>query len=139
MSWEEQGRLLRELPPHLQRMALFKVNTGCREAEVCNLHWDWEVMVPELHTSVFLIPDAQVKNREERLVVLNRIACSVVEGQRGLHKKFVFTYKGHAIRKMNGKAWRNARIRAGLPGVRVHDLKHNAEFRIIPSNFLSLE
>lgn len=35
MCWEEQGRLLRELPPHLQRMALFKVNTGCREVEVC--------------------------------------------------------------------------------------------------------
>jgi integrase len=25
---------------------------------------------------------------------------------------------------MNGNAWRKARLRAGLPGVRVHDLKH---------------
>jgi integrase len=124
MSWEEQGRLLRELSPHLQRMALFKVNTGCREAEVCNLHWDWEVMVPELHTSVFLVPEAQVKNREERLVILNRIAHSVIEEQRGQRKKFVFTYKEHAIRKMNCNAWRKARERAGLPEVRVHDLKH---------------
>jgi integrase len=124
MSWEEQGRLLRELPPHLQRMALFKVNTGCREAEVCSLHWDWEIMVPELHTSVFLIPSAQVKNREERLVVLNRIARSVIDEQRGQHSKFVFTYKGCAVQRMNGNAWRKARKRAGLPEVRVHDLKH---------------
>ena len=124
MCWEEQGQLLRELPPHLQRMALFKVNTGCREAEVCGLRWKWEVKVPELHTSVFLIPAEQVKNREERLVVLNRIAGSVIEEQRGKHPRFVFTYKGHAIRKMNGNAWRKARQRAGLPGVRVHDLKH---------------
>jgi integrase len=35
-----------------------------------------------------------------------------------------FTYKGHAIRKMNGNAWRKAQERAGLPEVRVHDLKH---------------
>ncbi|MGH8605284.1 MAG: site-specific integrase, partial [Gammaproteobacteria bacterium] len=28
LSWDEQDRLFRELPAHLQRMALFKVNTG---------------------------------------------------------------------------------------------------------------
>lgn len=37
LSWEEQTRLFQELPPHLARMALFKVNTGCREQEVCGL------------------------------------------------------------------------------------------------------
>ena len=124
MSWEEQSRLLRELPPHLQRMALFRVNSGCREAEVCGLRWDWEVRVPELDTIVFLIPEAQVKNREERLVVLNRIARSVIDEQRGQHAKFVFTYHGCAIQRMNGNAWRQARKRAELPEVRVHDLKH---------------
>jgi len=34
LSWEEQDRLFRELPAHLQRIALFKVNTGCRKQEV---------------------------------------------------------------------------------------------------------
>jgi len=29
-------------------MALFKVNTGCREQEVCRLKWEYEVKVPEL-------------------------------------------------------------------------------------------
>ena len=66
-------------------MALFKVNTGCREAEVCGLRWDWEVAVPQLETSVFLIPGKRVKNREERLVVLNDVARSVVESRRGRH------------------------------------------------------
>lgn len=31
LSWEKQTQLFKELPPHLARMALFKVNTGCRE------------------------------------------------------------------------------------------------------------
>jgi integrase len=35
LSWEEQSILFAELPAHLQTMALFKVNTGCREQEVC--------------------------------------------------------------------------------------------------------
>ena len=40
----------RQLPTHLSQMALFKVNTGCREQEVCGLRWEWEVEVPELET-----------------------------------------------------------------------------------------
>jgi integrase len=59
------------------------VNTGCREQEVCSLRWEWEIDVPELETSVFLIPEERVKNGEERLVVLNKVAKSIVESVRG--------------------------------------------------------
>ena len=55
-------------------MARFKVNTGCRDAEVCGLRWEWEVEVPELETSVFVIPGDRVKNGADRLVVLNSVA-----------------------------------------------------------------
>ena len=64
-------------------MALFKVNTGCREQEVSQLRWDWEVRIPELNTSIFIIPGPKVKNRSDRLVVLNRVASSVIEAVRG--------------------------------------------------------
>jgi hypothetical protein len=50
---------------------------------VCRLKWEYEVKVPELGTSVFIIPGERVKNGEERLVVLNRVARSVIEGVRG--------------------------------------------------------
>lgn len=105
-------------------MALFKVNTGCRDQEVCGLRWEWEVEVPELETTVFLIPGDHVKNGDERLVVLNRVARAVVESVRGQHSEFVFTYRGHRVETMNNNAWQKARVRAGLPQVRVHDLKH---------------
>jgi integrase len=124
LSWDEQTRLFKEPPDHLARMALYKVNTGCREQEVCSLQWDWEVEVPELDTSVFIIPDTLVKNGEERLVVLNRTAMSIVNDVRGKHRTYVFTYNGKRIRKMNSSAWRNGRLRARLQQVRVHDLKH---------------
>lgn len=35
-----------------------------------------------------------------------------------------FTSNGKRVRKMNTAAWRKGRLRAGLPQVRVHDLKH---------------
>jgi len=146
MTWEEQSILFGELPVHLQTMALFKVNTGCREQEVCKLRWDWEIPVPELGTSVFLIPSdfggrnerSGVKNGDERLVVLNNVAKSIIDKQRGLSKEWVFPYNGTAMHRMNDSAWKKARVRAaklwqeenlrpahpGYASIRVHDLKH---------------
>lgn len=127
LSWEEQDRLFAELPEHLRNMALYNVNTGCREQEVCQLRWQWEVELPELATTVFVLPfDEQfaTKNREERIVVLNSIALSVIDGQRGRDPEFVFLYRAKPTRRMHNWAWRNARRRAGLERVRVHDLRH---------------
>jgi integrase len=124
LSWDEQTRLLRELPGHLADMTLFAVNTGCRDAEICALQWDWEVDVPELGTSIFIIPGSQVKNGDERLVTLNRVARSVVEGKRGQHGTHVFTFRNAPVQHMLNSAWKSARVRAGLKRVRVHDLKH---------------
>lgn len=124
MTFEEQGRLFKELPLHLANMALFKVNTGCRQAEVCGLKWAWERVVSELHTSVFLLPLEVTKNKDARVVILNDVARSVMEARRELHPTHVFTYEGQPISRMNGQAWVKARNRAGLPLVRVHDLRH---------------
>ncbi len=122
LSWNEQEQLFNELPAHLRQMALFAVNTGCREAEICNLKWEWEVR--QNNFSVFIVPDKQVKNREDRLVILNDIAKTVINERRGIDSDYVFTYQGHPIQSMNNSAWQDARKRAKLSQVRVHDLKH---------------
>ncbi|MFO1257811.1 MAG: tyrosine-type recombinase/integrase [Gammaproteobacteria bacterium] len=124
LTWEEQGRLFQALPDHLARMCLFKVNTGCREQEVCQLRWEWEVKVPELNTSVFIIPSTFVKNREDRLVVLNHTALSLINELRRMHPEFVFTYKGKPVTSINNTAWKRVRANVNLTQVRVHDLKH---------------
>jgi integrase len=85
-----------------------------------------------LNTSVFIIPkffdEAKrhgVKNREDRLVVLNSLAREVIEGQRGIHPEYVFlNSRGRPVRRMCREAWRAARKKAKLLHVRVHDLKH---------------
>lgn len=68
LAWDEQRLLFSWLPKHLAEMALFKVNTGTRESEVCGLQWVWEQHVRELNASVFVIPGGHVKNAEDRLV-----------------------------------------------------------------------
>jgi integrase len=138
LSWEEQRLLFSELPQHLARMALFKVNTGTREQEVVQLRWDWEFRIPELRTSVFVVPREYVKNKSDRLVVLNDVALSVINGVRRDHPTRVFVYRGRAVKRIGNAGWQRARIRAadryesvigescpdGFRRCRVHDLKH---------------
>jgi integrase len=122
LDWDEQTRLFKVLPAHLQKMALFAVNTGCRDAEICHLRWEWEVVIPE--GSVFLIPGECTKNGEDRLVVMNDVAKSVIESVRGQNSVYVFVYRGKPLYRMLSTGWRKARIKAELAHVRVHDLKH---------------
>lgn len=86
-----------------------------------------------------------MKNRDERLVVMNDVAKSVIEKQRGKHPLYVFPFgkpdgEGNetTVHRMNDSAWKNARIRAakkwqekflrpahdGFARIRIHDLKH---------------
>ncbi len=124
ISWAEQTQLLLALPNHLADMALFAMNTGCRDGEICGLRWEWEVEVPELGTSVFIIPGTRIKNGDERLVVLNKVARSVIVGRRGKHKTHVFDFEGQPILRILNSGWKRARLEIGLPHLRVHDLKH---------------
>ncbi len=124
ISWEEQATLMQALPDHLARMCFFKVNTGCREQEVCRLRWEREIAVPELGTSVFIILGAPIKNREDRLIVLNEVAKSAVDARRGTHATHVFSYQDHPLTGICNSAWKRARGSVDLSQVRLHDLKH---------------
>ena len=74
----------------------------------------------ELNASIFIIPakfggrnkKAGIKNGEDRVVVLNRVARSVIDAQREKCSIFVFPLNGGAIHRMNNSAWDSATKRA---------------------------
>jgi integrase len=111
-------------------MALFAVNTGLRDSNVCGLEWTWEVAVPELGRSVFVIPPEAFKTKRPHVVILNDVAWSIINAQRGLHPIWVFPFRGRRIDRMNNNGWHQARRQAGLPLVRVHDLRHSFGARL---------
>lgn len=129
LDWDEQKQLIKNLPPLLANMSLYKVNTGCREQEVCQLRWDWEFQAedPELRGRVFIVPGEFRKKTEEempdKIVVLNDVAKSVVDSMRGQHPKYVFTLerkrndvlRREPMARMNESGWRTAWRKAGLP------------------------
>ena len=131
LSWSEQDRLLRELEDDLAEVCLFKVNTGLREREVCELRWDWEFALVDHDASVFMIPAGWVKNKEERLVILNDVARSIVDRQRSNGSEWVFPSPrtGEPRVRLNNSGYKSAWRRAGLPVSSewkrgVHNLKH---------------
>lgn len=130
ITWKEQDRLFPELPAHLQRMVLFAVNTGARNSNVCRLEWAWEVAVPEVNRSVFVIPPEAFKTKRPHVLILNDSAWSIVQTQRGIHPIWVFPLGGKAIGTMNNTAWKRVRHKMGLPRVRIHDLRHTFASRL---------
>ncbi len=138
ISWSEQAVLMKHLPPHLQRMALFDLNCGARDDNVCRLRWEWEVKVPELNRSVFVIPASEYKGKRQHVLVLNDVAWKIVEECRGDHGEFVFVWRRERVKNfelepvmpygpintMNNTAFQNARRQAKLEKVRIHDLRH---------------
>lgn len=138
LTWAEQAKLLPLLPPHLERMALFALNTGARDENVCGLRWAWEVPVPEVKRSVFVVPASEFKGKRPHVLILNDVASRIIEEQRGKHAEFVFVYRRERVKKLdiepkmeyrrvdtiNNTAFQGARAKAGLVAVRVHDFRH---------------
>jgi integrase len=67
-------------------------------------------------------PD-QAKTGKAIALPLNDEAMAILADRKGIHARFVFTWRGEQIHTI-GPAWNRARERAGLAGFRWHDLRH---------------
>jgi len=120
----EFDRLASELPKHLARMARFAVATGLRWSNISGLRW---AMV-DLERSVAYIPSGETKTRKAIPVPLSTDARALLnQALRDAPGSTEYVFKDHLGRAPVGSpktAWRKACKRAGLEGVRFHDLRH---------------
>lgn len=79
ISWQEQAKLFRLLSKDMASICEFKVNTGLRDVEVCQLRWEWEHEVVGFDTSVFIIVHRRGSNawRPRRTGWRQRFAPSI--------------------------------------------------------------
>jgi integrase len=109
------------------------INTGLREMELLTLkpeHID-------LHRDVIYVKGT--KSDEDREVPINRTARNLLTELVSVAKQndheYLFTNpktkRYHACIK---NAWNTACRKAGIANLRFHDLRHYAEFRIMPSD-----
>jgi integrase len=133
---EQLGRLLAVLrspdsPRSVCQIALFLLSTGARLNEALSATWSQI----DKATRVWRIPATVSKSRKIRVVPLNDSALEVLaaldtEGQ----------FEGLFVNRQTGKpyttvmkVWSRLRIKAGLPELRVHDLRHNFASMLVNS------
>jgi integrase len=119
---EDFARLLAALPTHMKPVAEFAVLTGLRTANIRELVWS-RVDLERAHA---WIPAQATKGGRAIGIALSEDAVSVSRGiERKNGEDHVFLYKGRPVSNAYGKAaWRKACKRAGLAGLRFHDLRH---------------
>ncbi|WFL76150.1 tyrosine-type recombinase/integrase [Altererythrobacter arenosus] len=133
LSAEEAGRLLKACKgssnPQLWAIVSLLLYTGARKSEL--LHARWEHV--DLERRSWLIPDS--KTGKARRVPLSGPAAKVLEGLVRIPGCPWLVPNPLTRKPYSGlkQAWATAIKTAGLPGLRIHDLRHSAASFMINS------
>jgi len=121
---DEESRLVSGLAPVFGHIVRFALATAMRRGEVLSLLWS----NVNLDGRVAVLP--MTKNGEMRRVPLSINAIAVLKEQR-LSNVQSITWKVFNVSPLSlDKAWRRACRKAGILGLRFHDLRHEAISRL---------
>ncbi|MEZ6177178.1 MAG: site-specific integrase [Candidatus Scalinduaceae bacterium] len=119
---EEIQRLLVECNGHLNQIVQFALNTAIRLREILYLKWSYV----DFNRDIIIAPKTNTKNKKTKKVPMNGLMVKILqEIKRKSEYVFCDQKTGepyHSIQTTFGKALK----RAGLTGVRFHDLRHTA-------------
>lgn len=129
LSADEEARVLSAIRRTGNRdmydIVVLAIETGMRRSEIVSLTWE-NVFLDE----GYLFVDGKVsKNFESRYVPLSDRALAVLKHRHDLSKSkrgVIFYVRADSVTQ----AWRRACARAGVQGVRFHDLRHEAISRM---------
>jgi integrase len=124
LTGDETNRLLTALKQcHSQvvpDLIEFLLLTGARKSEASNARWE----NVNLETGIWTVPVS--KSGKPRYIPLSGAAVQVLARRRTNGSVYVFPNPktGKPLQALHN-TWDRIRIRAGLPDVRIHDLRHN--------------
>ena len=125
LTADEMGRLNAVLTrdefwcPHIVAIVRLLMLTGCRFGEIASLEWDW------IRDRRIDLPDSK---SGPRTVWLSSAACAVIDAipRYGPDCPYLFPARPPTRPIDNiGYQWDRIRAEAGLPGLRLHDLRHS--------------
>ena len=131
ITWGEQEILFRAVSEVTRNLLIVLVNTGARNREICQLTWDYEMVLPGTGIIVFCIPAHLSKSGRERFIFFNDTAKAIIDLQRDKHPRYVFpgNVKDKPIYSAYTSSFRRARHSTGIK-CRVHDLRHTFATRL---------
>jgi len=132
---EEAEVFLACLPEHLRLMVRFALATGLRDTNVTGLEWSRV----DMQRRVAWVESVDTKTEVPYHVPLNSEAVEVIRSCLGRHQRWVFTYKGKRVLRMNNTAWKRGLRLSGITNFRVHDLRHTwASWHVMNGTSLSV-
>jgi integrase len=133
LSPEEELRLLEVSEPYLQNIVITALNTGMRKMEILSMKWE----CIDFAKGIITIPQTNTKAKKTRNIpissVLNRTlleqklkigSSEYVFPSQNPNKEHIFWIK---------RSFSTACKRAGINGLRFHDLRHTAATRMMES------
>lgn len=130
LQGNEAALLLNNLQGETKAIFELAIETGMRRSEMLSLEW----CNVDLKKLVAVLTDT--KNGESRAVPLSTTAIRVLRGlQRGIGEGKVFTITQSQLRD----TWEAARTAAGIPDIRLHDLRHEAASRLFEKGLNVME
>ena len=130
LEGNEAELLLKHLPEKTRAIFEFAIETAMRRGEILSLEWR-DINIKNCTT---ILKDT--KNGETRAVPLSTTAIRVIKNQpRGIGTSKVFSITPRQLRK----EWDAARIAAGIPNIRLHDLRHEAASRLFEKGLNVME
>jgi excisionase family DNA binding protein len=128
LTLDEERRLLEVSPPRLKSMIIVALNTGMRLGEILGLRWD------QVDLASARIRVERTKSGRIRHVDMNEVLIAEILRLREGRGKSEFVFTSPITDKPfvdAGSAWGTACRRAGIKGLRFHDLRHTFATRLI--------
>lgn len=130
---DEESKLIAALPAVYGNILRFALATAMRRGEVLSLLWSNVNLVAQ----VAVLP--MTKNGEARCVPLSKDAVAILKVQKTTGVQSI-TGKVFDVKPISlDKAWRKACAKAGIKGLRFHDLRHEAISRLFEGGFNMME
>lgn len=130
LQGNEKELLLKHLSGEAKAIFEFAIETAMRRSEMLALEW----RNVDLKRAIAIVRDS--KNGEDRATPLSTTAIRIIKAQpRGIGSSKVFSITPSQLRD----AWEAARTTAGIPDIRLHDLRHEATSRLFEKGLNVME
>jgi len=133
LSPEEEFRLLRVSPQYLQNIIIVALNTGMTKMEILSLKWEYV----DFEKQMITLPQTNTKAKKTRNIPISSALHKTLLEQKlkSGGSEYVFPSddpnKGHLTWIKH--SFSTACKRAGIEGLRFHDLRHTAATRMLES------
>lgn len=129
LTIDEESRLYDNSPEYLKPIIQFALNTAMRKGEILSLKWS----NIDLDNKLITIDATNSKNKKTKRIYINSKVNKIILEQKIKNDGHIYLFSGPDGKPIKSlrTSFENSCKRAGINGLRFHDLRHTAATRMI--------